>query len=268
MRKTPYYGDLLRLNNIGFSGAEPIDFYRFSWHFKVASPQGNGYCVCPIICVKLIHEVLYVEIHRGLSDRESVGYFLVSKAVADEREHLQFPGREVLFPKALGNAGSNLGRDVFFAGMDSADYTQQLVLVHALQNISTGARSHRPLDLANAVRSCQDNDPRVMELSSDCYERIRAVCAREAEIHQRNVRPKAPVFVKGFCRVGCLAHEDHVRLRTDDRRKTFTKNRMVFDGKYSDGLCVTHRPTPGEHRARRAQELSSDDQLHIESGAS
>src|SRR5437016_413760 len=105
----------------------------------------------PIIGLQFVHQVFNVEVNGGLGNRKLIGNLFVAIAIANEAEHLQLPGRKILFSEMFGEAGCHLRWNVSSSGVDRSDYIEQFILRHALEDVSRSSRSHRPLDLAIAV---------------------------------------------------------------------------------------------------------------------
>jgi hypothetical protein len=63
---------------------------------KQASPDRNGYRMGPIVGPELIHEILDVEIDRGLRDGQFIGNLFVAMAVSNESKDFQFSRRKIV----------------------------------------------------------------------------------------------------------------------------------------------------------------------------
>src|SRR5260370_11680055 len=98
-----------------------------------ATPHRNGYRMRPIVGSQLVHEVLDVEVNRGLRNRELICNLLVAMTIANEPKYLQLPRRKIVLPQVLGNASRYIGRNVPPTGMNPPDHAQQFIFRHALQ---------------------------------------------------------------------------------------------------------------------------------------
>src|SRR6266404_546358 len=64
---------------------------------KQPAAECNGYRVRSVVGTQFVDEVLYVEVNRGLRDRELIGNLFVPIAIANEPQHLQLARCEILF---------------------------------------------------------------------------------------------------------------------------------------------------------------------------
>jgi hypothetical protein len=118
---------------------------------KEATPESNGDRVRSIVGAELVHEILDVEVNRGLCDCELIGNLLVATAVSDEPKYFQFPGRQIFIAKMFGEAGGHLRWNMSPPGVDRSDDGEQFIFRHALKDVSRRSCAHCPLDLAIAV---------------------------------------------------------------------------------------------------------------------
>src|SRR6266478_3350260 len=81
-----------------------------------ATPDRDGDCVGPIVGLKFIHQVLDVEVNRGLRNRQLIRNLLVAIAISNESKNLQLPRREVVVTHVLGEASRYVGRNMPPAG--------------------------------------------------------------------------------------------------------------------------------------------------------
>jgi hypothetical protein len=113
--------------NIETYSYHPAVFYS-PWNalrdLKQAAPHRNGYGMRPIVGSQLVHEVLDVEVNRGLRNRELICNLLVAMAIANESKNLQLPRRKIVVPQVLGNASRYIGRNVPPASMNRPDHAQ------------------------------------------------------------------------------------------------------------------------------------------------
>src|SRR5580700_4648833 len=112
----------------------------------------------PIIGLKFIHQVLDVEVNRGLRDRQLISNLLVAIAIANESKNFQLPRRKVVVTEMLGEASRHLRRNMPSPGVNRSDHAQQFIFRHALEYVSRRSRSHRALDVAIAIGGCQHDD--------------------------------------------------------------------------------------------------------------
>ena len=89
-----------------------------------AAPERDCDCVGPIVGLKLIHQVLDVEVNRGLRNRQLIRNLLVAIAISNESQNFQFPRREFVIPKVLSKASGHVGRNMASAGVNRSDYAQ------------------------------------------------------------------------------------------------------------------------------------------------
>ena len=89
-----------------------------------ATPERDGDCVGPIVGLKFIHQVLDVEVNRGLRNRQLICNLLVAMSIANESKNLQLPRRKIVVPQVLGNASRYIGRNVPPASMNRPDHAQ------------------------------------------------------------------------------------------------------------------------------------------------
>src|SRR5262249_17518957 len=57
-------------------------------NMEQAPTESNGHGMSPIIGLKLVHDILDVEVYGGLGNRELIGNLLVAISVADQFENL------------------------------------------------------------------------------------------------------------------------------------------------------------------------------------
>jgi len=81
----------------------------------------------------------------------------------------------------------------------------------------------------------------VWKLAPNGDERVCAIGAGQAQIHESDVRAMAPEFRQSLLGIGCLGDQEHIWLRTEDSTQSFTKNRMVFDAQDANGVGLGHR---------------------------
>ncbi len=60
-----------------------------------ATAHSNADRMRPIVGAQFVHEILDVEIHGSLRDGELTGDLLVTIAITNESEHLQFSARKI-----------------------------------------------------------------------------------------------------------------------------------------------------------------------------
>src|SRR5258708_38073883 len=89
-----------------------------------APPHRNGHCMRPIIRSQLVHEVLDVEVNRGLRNRELICNLLVAMSIANESKNLQLSCCKIVVTQVLGDAGCYVGRNVPPASVNRPDHTQ------------------------------------------------------------------------------------------------------------------------------------------------
>src|SRR5258708_29333644 len=104
--------------------------------FKQPAAEGNGHRMRSVVGTQFVDEVLDVEVNRGLRDRELIGNLFVPIAIANEPQHLQLASRKILFAKMLRKAGGHLGWNMSFPRMHRANDGQQVVFLHALENVT------------------------------------------------------------------------------------------------------------------------------------
>jgi hypothetical protein len=91
---------------------------------KQPAPERDGDRMGAIVGLKFIHQILDVEVNRGLGNRQLVRNLLVATAVSNESKNLQFPFRKVVVTKMLGETGCDLGRNVTSASVNRSDHAQ------------------------------------------------------------------------------------------------------------------------------------------------
>src|SRR6185503_5187767 len=81
---------------LGIVRRDPAVFYRSRLRVDLQQPSANsdGDCVGSIVRAELLDEVLDMEVDRGFCNSQAIGNLLVSMAVANQAEYLQFPRRE------------------------------------------------------------------------------------------------------------------------------------------------------------------------------
>jgi len=65
-------------------------------NLQQAAPERDGDCMGPIVGLKFIHQVLDVEVNRGLRNRHLIRNLFVAIAVSNESENLQLPRCQVV----------------------------------------------------------------------------------------------------------------------------------------------------------------------------
>jgi hypothetical protein len=91
-----------------------------------------------------------VKIDGILRNRKLIGNLFVAMAISNESKNVQLSSRKIVVTQMLGEAGRHLGRNVPPASVNRPDHAEQLVHMHALQDIARGSCSHRTLDVAIA----------------------------------------------------------------------------------------------------------------------
>src|SRR6266851_2881218 len=90
-----------------------VVFYRLARSdLQQAPPQRDGDCMGPIVGLQFIHQVLDVEVNRGLRNRQLIRNLLVAIAISNESKNLQLPFRKVVVPQVLGDASRHVGRNM------------------------------------------------------------------------------------------------------------------------------------------------------------
>src|ERR1700677_5389012 len=129
----------------------------------------------PIVGTEFVPQVFYGKINRVFRNRELIGNLLLAMTIWKESENFQPPSRKIVVTHVLGETGRYLGRNVPTAGVNRSDHAQQLVHVHALQNITRGSGSDRTLDVAVTIGGCPHDDTSVAILPSNCDQRVGAL---------------------------------------------------------------------------------------------
>ena len=93
-------------------------------HLKQTSADSNGNGMRPIIRSQLVHEVLDVEVNRGLRNRQLICNLLVAMSIANESKNLQLSCCKIVVTQVLGDAGCYVGRNVPPASVNRPDHTQ------------------------------------------------------------------------------------------------------------------------------------------------
>src|SRR5260370_36962119 len=88
------------------------------------TPERNGDCMGPIIGLKFIHQVLDVEVDRGLANRQLIRDLLVAIAITNESKNLQFPRRQVVVTEGFGETGRHAGRNMSPPNVNRSDHAQ------------------------------------------------------------------------------------------------------------------------------------------------
>src|SRR5580704_16338961 len=71
--------------------------------------HGNGDGVGAVVGAKLVDDIFDVEVDGGFRDGEERGDFLVAVAVANQAQHFDFAGSQVVVPHKLRQAHCDLG---------------------------------------------------------------------------------------------------------------------------------------------------------------
>src|SRR5260370_20933599 len=98
--------------------------FRMRSHLKQTSADRNRHCMRPIVGSQLVHEVLDVEVNRGLRNREMIFNLLFAMAISNESKNLQLPRRKIVVPQVLGDASRHLGRNMPPARVNRPDHAQ------------------------------------------------------------------------------------------------------------------------------------------------
>ena len=194
----------------------------------------------PIVGPEFVHQVLNVKINCVLRNRQLIGNLLVAMTISNESENFQLPSRKIVVTHVLGETGRYLGRNVPTAGVNRPDHPQQLVHVHALQDITRGSGSHRTLDVAIAIGGCQHDDMSVSILPSNCDQSVGAIRTGETKVHQGNIGPVTTKFGNGLHRVGSMRDQKHIGLGPDDLPQSFAKDWMILYAQNANWLSLVH----------------------------
>src|SRR6266481_3679778 len=155
---TTQFGALAEHRNLQPASCSFLQDLEMRSDLQQAAPDRDCDCMGPIVCLKFIHQVLDVEVNRGLRNRQLIGNLLVAIAISNESKNLQLPGRKVVVTQMLGEASRHLGRNMPPASVNRSDHAQQFAFRHALKYVSRRSRSQCTLDVPIAVGGCQDDD--------------------------------------------------------------------------------------------------------------
>src|SRR3954447_9703893 len=75
---------------------------RIRSDLQQATPERDGDRMGPIVGLQFIHQVLDMEVNRGLRNRQLIRNLLVAIAIANESKDLQLPGRKIVLTQMLG----------------------------------------------------------------------------------------------------------------------------------------------------------------------
>ncbi len=103
-----------------------------------------------------------------------------------------------------------------------------------------GARLKGPPDINVAIKDGKHDDPGAGEFSVDGNHRVNATNIAKFKIQERNVRPMRAKLLDGLAAVGCLGHDQHVRLIVDNGRDPLAEKRVVVDTQHSYAGLIDH----------------------------
>ena len=83
-----------------------------------AAPERDGDCMGPIVGLKFIHQVLDVEVNRGLRNRQLICNLLVAMSIANESKNLQLSCCKIVVTQVLGEASRHVERNMPAAGVN------------------------------------------------------------------------------------------------------------------------------------------------------
>jgi hypothetical protein len=107
-----------------------------SLNVQNASADGDGYRMCPVIGLQLIHDILDVKVHCIFRQRELFRDLLIPITALNQSEHFHLTVCEILLTQMFGKAAGYAGRNMRAPGMHRTDDRKQLLRRRAFQDIS------------------------------------------------------------------------------------------------------------------------------------
>src|SRR5262249_5196020 len=107
---------------------------------------------------EFFHNMFDVNLNCFLGDKEGRGDVAVAVTLCYQLQNLDLAFCEVLVAEVLRQLSGDLGRYVFFAGVDLADNVDQFFGRHVFEHISAGSGLQSPVDLDVTFECGQHNN--------------------------------------------------------------------------------------------------------------
>jgi hypothetical protein len=119
-------------------------------------------------------------------------------------------------------------RDVLVAARGRAQRQAQGVQRLRLDDVGRGARRQHVQQVAHAIVDREDHDAGLRHPPPHLPRRRHAIHARQHQVHDHDVDPRAFDLSKGVARRRGLTHDEHVRIRRERLAQPGTNDRLII----------------------------------------